>query len=227
LRIAICPTAHASVKQVTIRQLLMHRSGFIDNPAYANITDLEKVLNLPTAQKPGTSSNYSNFNYYLLHFVLEQAGRVRYTPYVREHVLRPMGITMMDTHYQSSELACGYSKDGKQKPGYPWDMDAKDWAGPGGWFASASDLGRFLEGIRKHKVLSKATTEMMFKENLGWDGSEPGWSKNGGVFHNKQMVLSKIDLFPDGIVSVSLMNGDPPSGAEDLNVTAWLNARGK
>ena len=112
-------------------------------------------------------------------------------------------------------------------PGDPWDLDAKDWAGPGGWFGSASDLAGFLEGIRKHKVLSKATTETMLKDNLGWDGSDPGWTKNGAVFNgNNQMVAGQINFFPDGVVAVFLTNCVSPS-PENLNVTAWLRARGK
>jgi CubicO group peptidase (beta-lactamase class C family) len=225
----LCPTAHASVKRVTIRHLLAHQSGFLEIPSYNIPQDLEKLLNQPLAHKPGTFGQYQNFNYGLLHHVLEQIGNVRCTPYVKEHVLRPMGITKMDTHYNIGELACGYSKDDKvkQKRGHAWDMDAKDWAGPGGWFASASDLGRFLEGIRKHKVLSKATTEMMLKENLGWDSSEPGWAKGGLVGNGKgQQLGSRIDLFPDGVAAVFLVNCEVPSD-EDFNATAWLRARGK
>ncbi len=136
----------------------------------------------------------------------------------------------MDTLFKSSELACGYGKEGKPAPGvrgYTWDLDATDWAGPGGWNASASDLGRFLEGIRTHKALSKATTEIMLKENVGWDGSEPGWAKGGLVVNGKgEQFGSRIDSFPDGVVAVFLVNCAAPSD-EDINATAWLRARGK
>lgn len=48
-------------------------------------------------------------------------------------------------------------------------------------------MGKFLAGLHDHKVLSAATTDMMYKDLLGWDTSEPGWEKNGGWFWTQSM----------------------------------------
>ena len=143
---------------------------------------MEKLLTQPLAYKPGTHYAYDNNNFYIARLVLEQIGHVQYTAYVKEHVLKPMGITRMETHFQAQQPTCGYGKPGSTRPGFPFDWNCDATAGAGGWYASITDLGRFLVGLRDHKVLSAATTDMMYKDLLGWDTSEPGWEKNGGWF---------------------------------------------
>jgi hypothetical protein len=104
----VCPTAGADVKRVTIREVLTHRSGFpkMDDDAITP-RDLEKLLNRPLAHPPGTVPEYQNNNYYIVHLLIEEIGHVKYTPYVKEHVLAPMGIRHMETHSESARPTCG------------------------------------------------------------------------------------------------------------------------
>ncbi len=229
----ICPQAHADVKQVTIRQLLRHRSGFKAIDDCNDVKSLEKLLEMPLAHKPGTYEEYQNNNYYILRLVIEQIGRTQYTPYVKQHVLKPMGITGMETHFQAGEPTCGYLKLGSKRPGFPfnWNLDAT--AGAAGWYASAADLGRFLTGIRDHKMLNEQTTDMMFKQNLGWDGSDPGWTKNGGWSWDEGSgagsragdLNSAIAHFPDDVDAVLLVNCTSPTDVVQLLVNAWRESR--
>lgn len=224
---SLCPKASADVKQVTIRQLLTHRSGFQKTDDYITPQDLEKLLVLPLGEKPGTLYDYQNNNYYILHLLIEQIGHVRYTPYVKEHVLKPMGITHMETHSEAKRPACGYGKPGDRQPGDPFQQDCASWAGAAGWYASASDLGRFLTGLSQHKVLHPQTTEVMFKDNMGWDFSDPGWAKGGLWPSGERQVGSVIAHFPDGIDAVLLVNCQPPTNIEDLLLRVWREGRGK
>ena len=227
----ICPNAGADVKTVTIRNLLMQRSGFQKSGDYTTPHDLEKLLTLPLAHKPGTYYEYENNNFYAARLVLEQIGHVQYTPYVKEHVLAPMGITGMETHFQAEQPTCGYGKVAEKRPGFPFDWDATSTAGAAGWFGSVSDLGLFLEGLREHKVLSEPATAMMFKDALGWDQSEPCWMKNGGWFWDEGTggrageLHSVITHFPDDVDAVILVNCKPPVSVEELVVRAWSEAR--
>jgi CubicO group peptidase (beta-lactamase class C family) len=232
---SICPTASADVKKVTIRELLCHKSGFKQMDSYENPKDLEKLLTRPLAFPPGTHYAYDNNNFYIARLVLEQIGHVEYTPYVKQHVLKPMGITRMETHFQAQQPTCGYGKPGSTRPGFPfdWNCDAK--AGAAGWYASVADMGRFLNGLRDHKVLSPQTTDMMYKGLLGWDISEPGWEKNGGWFWDEGSApgsragafCSSIFHFPDDVDAVMLMNSDAPKSPEDLLREAWTTSMQK
>jgi CubicO group peptidase (beta-lactamase class C family) len=224
----LCPKAADDVKRVTIRQLLMHTSGFEDKAGEEMPRDLDKLLNRPLAYAPGKGSKYQNINYYLARLVLEGVGKVEYTPYVKEHVLKPMGITGMDTHFDASRLACGYAKSDKPNAaGDPWAVNFDATAGAGGWFATADEMGKFLEGVRTHTVLSEKTTKEMLKDNLGWDYSDPGWTKGGLVINGAgQIVACRASLFPDGVTAVIFVNAKSPTEEDPLGL-AWLRDRGE
>jgi CubicO group peptidase (beta-lactamase class C family) len=228
----ICPSATEDVKTVTIRQLLQHRSGFKKSGDCKSPKDLEKLLSQPLAYKAGTHYAYDNNNFYAARLVLEQIGHLQYTPYVKQHVLRPMGITGMETHFQPGEPTCGYSKPGTQRPGYPFDWNCEASAGPAGWYGSVADLGRFLTGLRDHRVLTAATTEMMYRDMLGWDQSSPGWEKNGGWFWSEGILpssragalRSSIYHFPDDVDAAMLINSDTPDPPETVLRKAWTES---
>jgi CubicO group peptidase (beta-lactamase class C family) len=210
---------------VTIRQLLTHHSGFNSKIKAENIADLKKLLNAPLAHPPGEVGEYENTNFYICRVLIEQIGNVEYTPYIKEHVLKPMGITRMETHFEAFEPTCTYQKLEDKLPGFPFDWNQADAAGAAGWYASVSDLGKFLNGIRDHKVLTAETTEMMFKDKLGWDSSDPCMMKNGGWFWNEGTrageLHSVITHFPDDVDAVILTNCNPPVSVEELVVKAW------
>ncbi len=226
---ALCPRADADVKTVTIRQLLNHKSGFKKLDDYTNPKDLEKLLTEPLAHKPGTHVQYDNNNFYIARLVLEQIAHAEYTPYVKQHVLGPMGIRDMETHFQAHAPTCGYGKLASKRPGYPFDWQCAATAGAAGWYASIHDLGKFLAGLREHKVLSPATTEMMYRDLLGWDTSEPGWEKNGGWSWDEGSkpgsragtLASSIYHFPDDVDAAMFINCQAPQSPEEILGEAW------
>ncbi len=226
---AVCPRAHADVKKVTIRELLEQRTGFKPMDSYESPKDIEQLLTQPLAYPPGTHYNYDNKNFYIARLVLEQIGHVQYTPYIKEHVLRPMGITRMETHFQAKDPTCGYEKLGSKRPGFPFDWNCDATAGAAGWYASVADLGKFLAGLRDDRVLSPSTTEIMYRDLLGWDTSHPGWEKNGGWSWDEGSrpgsragsLCSSIFRFPDDVDAVMLINSDAPKSPEELLGQAW------
>ncbi len=227
----VCPTAHKSVKQVTIRQLLTHQSGFIETGPYKMPQDLSKIIEPAAGPQAGHVRQLSELQLLLdpssdradrqcsMHALCERARSPSNGNHENGHALQIQrtGLRLRQGRQAGAGGARLHVGSGCSRLG-PF---------PGGWNASASDLGRFLEGIRTHKAMSKVTTEIMLKENMGWDGSAPGWAKGGLVVNGKgQQFGSRIDLFPDGIVAVFVVNCAAPSD-EDLNATAWLRARGK
>jgi CubicO group peptidase (beta-lactamase class C family) len=219
----VCPEAHPSVKRVTFRNLLMHKSGFPVSDQCGNVADLQKLLLKPLAHPPGTVGSYQNNNYFVLIILIEQIAHDDYTRYTKAHVLAPMGITHMDTHVESQRPMCGYLRKGVEKPGFNFDWQY-------GWFASVSDLGRFLDGIRTHRVLSSRTTAEMVRDSLGWDGNDPCCIKNGTYSwysgEGSGHVESIIAHFPDGVDAVLLVNCEPPTDTGSLVVRAWRESRG-
>jgi CubicO group peptidase (beta-lactamase class C family) len=222
----ICPDVSDDVKTITIRQLLMHRSGFAKKKFdRRDISDVRQCLILPLAHPPGTVYLYQNLNYSIIRFLIEQISQEDYTTYVKTHVLAPMGITDMETHSEYQDRTCYYGEAGTQESGDVGQKDFSSKAGPWGWYASATDLGKFLEGLRQFRVLSPATTAMMLNENLGWDEGNP-WGKTGLDFY---FANSEIGYFPDGVEAVLLLNCNPPvpwqTWARSLT-QAWKDAHG-
>jgi hypothetical protein len=155
----IYPNVNEDVKKITIRQLLQHTSGFVNNEN--NPAKVGSLLLLPLAYPPGTVSNYKNVNFYILRLVIEQISRQNYADYVKTHVLAPMGIQNVELHGEEHQPICYYAKSDDRGSGEAGYDDCSNHAGPNGWHASAADLGKFLEGLRQCTVLRPATTTMM------------------------------------------------------------------
>jgi CubicO group peptidase (beta-lactamase class C family) len=103
----------ASDPPITIRHLLNHSAGLPDpTPAMigwvhyqdelVNQTDL-LMRHLPAYEKlafaPGSKARYSNLGYMVLGAVIEAVSGQLYADYVRERILRPLGMTQTDFLY--------------------------------------------------------------------------------------------------------------------------------
>ncbi len=221
----ICPVVNDEVKTITMRNLLMHRTGLTQE--FGNNPDaLRKLLALPLPYKPGTIGKYQGINYYILRLLIEQISQTDYSTYVKSHVLAPMGITDMDTHSErANSRVCCYATPGRQISGDEGYVDQSHGAGPGGWYGSAADLGRFLEGIRNCKVLSRATTAMMFEDNMGWDVGDP-WIKGGlHTGPHDGRVHSEILYDPQGMDIIMLINCEPANPVISAR-EAWMAGLG-
>jgi len=105
---------------VTVRELLAHTSGipnpiplrwvhpaarhasFDENAALAAVLRAHPRLSHP----PGTKYAYSNIGYWLLGRLVERASGVTFTGYVRERVLKPLGVTPRELDYVIPDPAC-------------------------------------------------------------------------------------------------------------------------
>jgi len=199
--------------QVTIRQLLSHTSGMsnlalqdlvgwihhlddapVDQTVIAN-TRLERYLKLKEA--PGRVGAYSNAGYIVLGAVVETASGESYEDYIRDRILRPLGMTMTDFIYRqdmTDQVVSGshpifhlftpilllvhndwfanyVSKTIKHRmwlrPLYT------DYTGPTGLVGTSEDLARFGEAFLSggnlggRRILKDETVNMMLNEGFG------------------------------------------------------------
>ena len=171
--------------EITIRQLLQHRSGLV------NYTDYESWLKGPTrsgslrpidlvrfagskplAFKPGTRWSYSNTNYIALGLVIEQVTGRSYANELEQRIFGPLGLD--DTELAKTRLLPDLPDDGELLPGYnrvPSDYDV-DWANPKvSWAAGAivsnvRDISSFYSALLSGRILSSASLAKM-KETVG------------------------------------------------------------
>jgi CubicO group peptidase (beta-lactamase class C family) len=113
-------------KPATIRQLLNHSSGLANpipiawvHPAIDAGPEPDAFLNWLLAKhgklksNPGEKASYSNIGYVVLGAVVAKASDMPYKDYVKERILKPLGMNMTDFVYTPEMLrsaATGYQK---------------------------------------------------------------------------------------------------------------------
>ncbi|HEY2341382.1 MAG TPA: serine hydrolase domain-containing protein, partial [Chthoniobacteraceae bacterium] len=176
----VAPNANPAAQRITIRQVLMHKTGFKAGADVVNRRQLADLLHRPLAYRPGAQFQYQDNNYYLARVILEQLSGESYPRYVKKHVLEPMGVTHMATRAERRQPMCGYGDtDGPRQQGFAFNWDCTRWAGGAGWWGSVDELAKFMHGLRERKVLSEKATAMLFDDALGFDWDEPGFGKGG------------------------------------------------
>jgi N-acyl-D-amino-acid deacylase len=185
-------------QEVTVRQALQHRGGWDRDRSFdpmfrsgqfadelqiappAGARDVIRVMFIrPLDFDPGTRYAYSNFGYNLLGRVIESKSGMTYEAYVRDEVLRPLGITQMrigrtrladrtpgESRYHHPGTAPSvFAADFGQPVPHPygsWYLEAMD--SHGGWIASAIDLARFAAAFDSPDhcpVLDRASIDQM------------------------------------------------------------------
>lgn len=115
---------HFKGKTITIENLLTHTSGIkgyeevdakVPNPMridFSPKTVIDSIDKLSLEFEPGTRYSYSNSNYFLLAYIIEQVSGLSYPQYLRENIFKPSGLN--STYYESQteiipNRANGYS----------------------------------------------------------------------------------------------------------------------
>ncbi|MGN6292570.1 MAG: serine hydrolase domain-containing protein [Chitinophagaceae bacterium] len=158
------------VYPVTIENLLNHTSGIIDfqviqNPDPAKVHDhytpkqgVDYFKDEPLLFKPGTTFQYSNSNYYLLGYIIEQVTGQPFGKYLQQHILGPAQLT--STFYipgnpMIRNMTPGYSRfDGKN-----WENaeleDTSILYSAGGLAATTEDVWKWHKTLQQGTLLSK------------------------------------------------------------------------
>jgi N-acyl-D-amino-acid deacylase len=212
------PTGDPRIRKITVRHLLQHRAGWDRDKSFDPMFEHERIaadLNVPVPvnqeqvirfmmkQKldfaPGHEHVYSNFGYCVLGRVIERASGQSYEAYVREHVLKPLGIHDMRLGKSRREdraagEVCYY--DQKDRTGSPVVKPSR-WTGKevplpyvdclevldahGGWIASAVDMARFCSAFdnpQKCPLLKPPSFAAMVRRPPGLAGFEDGKPKD-------------------------------------------------
>ncbi len=209
------------LKDVTVRQCLIHSGGWdrgtrgdpinwepqicrsFGVPApLSSVQFIEFMLGQRLDFSPGTQQKYSNVGFVIMGEVIARVSGQPYERYVRENVLRPMGIGRAGLHAFDGKYLVGEAVRclaGTLVALPAMLMPMVDAAG--GWSASVVDMVRFLtnlDGSRGEPVLGekmrramveKPPAPLKVRENgpwygLGWDmvvmkDGAPGYFKEG------------------------------------------------
>ncbi|MBM7588823.1 serine hydrolase [Brevibacillus fulvus] len=193
-------------ERVTIRQLLVHTSGFEPSikDLYLQGTSREDRLQIvfahPLQSEPGTQYVYSDLNLIVLGALVERISGQRLDQYVEQQIVEPLG--MSDTMYNPPErlkkrIAATESQPWTNRP-MVWGQvhDEKAWsldgvAGHAGVFSTARDLAVFAQMMlnkgtyKGQQILSKQSVKLMMENQLPQfpgDDHGLGWELNQGWY---------------------------------------------
>jgi CubicO group peptidase (beta-lactamase class C family) len=141
---------------ITPRHLLVHASGLprlgnfeytLEGHAPGEVEVLGALSGLELRAVPGTEREYSNFGYSLLGLLVSRAAAEPFDVYIREKVLRPLGMT--HTVWDAGEVPKGsLARPHANGPDHElgvvpeWTLGAS--AGAGGLYSSVADMARFV-----------------------------------------------------------------------------------
>jgi CubicO group peptidase (beta-lactamase class C family) len=163
-----CPKAWAPI---TLQELLTHTSGFPTNATIPGVTmDVTKPISaaqgiallkrIPVDRPPGASYEYSNYNFDLLGYIVEQITHVPYATYLRQQILNPLRLqrTGYDANHPDPRThAIGYSIWANPAPyvDLSWAYAA------GALYSNVMDLWHWDQALQRNALLSSASTNDM------------------------------------------------------------------
>jgi CubicO group peptidase (beta-lactamase class C family) len=207
---------------ITISDLLSHKSGIYNytlDPTFPEMLKqqqtkkkmLDRIAAYTPAFKPGEKSDYSNSNYLLLGYIIEDVTGQPYKGNVLTRIVKKIGLK--NTYYYSKispakKEAYSYTfKDGK------W-IQEKEWhesvAGAAGALQSTpGDLTQFIDALFDGKVITKPSLDLMKEMQEGYgrglvqfpfgerrfyghDGQIEGFSAVLGYYPSDDMSISVI-----------------------------------
>ena len=188
------PATEFDNNKVTVRRLLSHSAGLVDDLGYDGFGPDEEVQTLEESlskaadsyysegvakvgYEPGTQYMYSGAGYTLLQLLIEEVSGQSFQAYMTEAVFKPLNMnssTFVLEEIPALELATLYNSDGANSE--PTRFTALAAAS---LFTSAADLSKFLlANVSTNNVLSQATINQMSKPeafigNIGVYGLGP------------------------------------------------------
>ncbi|WP_431471621.1 beta-lactamase family protein [Nonlabens sp. SCSIO 43208] len=171
------PDSDFDNNKVTVRRLLSHSSGLIDDLGYSgfaatdSIQTIEESLNKAAdtdysdgvamvGVEPGSQYLYSGAGYTILQLLIEEVSGQPFTQYMKNEVLDPLEMYHSTFQYQDAtnkQLAQVYKENGEIRP-----MNRFTALAAAGLYTTTHDLAKFLNAnVSENPVLSSSTINEM------------------------------------------------------------------
>ena len=161
---------------ITIENLLTHTSGIKDYEQLdAHIPNairiefpvkqiIDSLANLPLDFIPSSKYSYSNSNYFMLGYIIEQVSGKSYRDYLKENLFKPAGLS--NTFYDSpkqliTNRANGYTKDNSNYYNVDYISMSLVYSA-GALLSNVSDLFKWHQALYSYKIVKKESLEKAF-----------------------------------------------------------------
>ncbi len=165
--------------KLTIEDLLRHQSGLLNFSSSEDFKDwkgkkqsrdelLNRFAQYPVLFEPGSKTQYSNTNYVLLSFIIEQIEKENFSEVLEKRIIHPLNL---ENTYFGSKLdpakgeALAYQQTGDWTPVEQTDMSIV--MGAGAIVSSPSDLNKFFTALFNGQIVKPESLSKMLKMKEG------------------------------------------------------------
>lgn len=165
--------------QITVGNLLNHTSGiynYLEWEDYynqkSNVYTKENILKLieqgKPESKPDQESSYSNSNYTLLGYIIEDITKKEYSENVKSRIINP--LKLQNTYYETDKNESFKRNDSYKFDGETWFKENATHPSftlaAGAMVSTTEDLSRLMSALFEGNLVSKKSLEQMEKINL-------------------------------------------------------------
>src|SRR5690606_271476 len=165
--------------KITIQQLLQHETGLFNITNAADFNNwmiqqrskeelLSKIIENGVTFSPGEKAGYSNTNYIILTFILEDIEKKEYFKILEKRILKP--LKLKNTYIGKQTYPQDFSSQSYEKKQGRWEklqgIHLSIPLGAGGIISTPDDLNNFINGLFDGKLVKETTLEKMKKTNI-------------------------------------------------------------
>jgi D-alanyl-D-alanine carboxypeptidase len=209
-----------NASKITISNLLNHRSGihdFTNDPEYLNwyilsqsrVKMIERIAVGEIAFEPDTKGQYSNSNYILLSFILEDVYKKPYSEILDQKIIKPLKLK---NTYLGGKISLennethSYTFSGKWEKEKDTDMSIP--LGAGAIVSNPTDLNTFIESLFAGKIITAESLNTMktIKDNFGMGIFEFSYFDKKSYRHTGGIdgFKSILDYFSDDKLAIAI-----------------------
>ncbi|PKA97671.1 CubicO group peptidase (beta-lactamase class C family) [Flavobacteriaceae bacterium MAR_2009_75] len=234
-----------NAEKITVSHLLNHRSGILN---FTSVDDYlkwntqkktrEELLNIiiesPSVFEPDSKAEYSNSNYVLLTFILEEVFGKPYAELVKTRIAQPLELThtkvgskIDSTNHEAHSYVYSHTNSWKKQPETHMSIPL----GAGAIISTPTDLTKFVEGLFAEKLISAESLEQMktIKDNYGMGifqmpfYGKKGFGHNGGI----DGFSSVLGVIPEDDLAFALTTNGSRYSNNDILIAALSAFYGK
>ncbi len=219
-------------ENISIENLLEHSSGIY---SFTNDADYKEYAKLPKTRaelmkkikagnpvfEPGESAEYSNSNFVLLGWIIEDLTKKTYAENIKTRIIQKAGLKNTGFASEIKNEAISYHSNGKT-----WEQAEKeDMSIPGGAGAilsNASDLTKFINALYSGKLISQPSLLAMTTTEKGYGkgiltmpfGERKFYGHTGGI----EDFTSTLGYYPKEKFSIALLDNGQGYGMNDVMI---------
>lgn len=229
--------------KITIEDLLYHRSGihsFTNDEDYESWRstakskeELVRIISRGESEfEPGSRFEYSNPNYIMLSFILQDIYGKSYSRILEEKISLPLALrnTYFGGRINTERNECysySFGKNWMQEKETDWSVPM----GAGGIVSTPADLTKFGEALFSGKIISEKSLAMMttLKDDFGMGifllpfGESQSWGHTGAI----DGFSSMFSYFPDSKISYALISNGNNYNNNTISLTVLSAVFGK